>query len=267
MMLNFLNKSSQDQPPHENANEGELSQALGVNKGGSDRSQDEFLSIASHELRTPLTAIKGNASLIQQYYWNDLHNDELKQMIKDIDHASERMLKLINYFLDTLRLEQNLVKYDLQEFDVVQLVAATVHEHQQYVRHDVHLMFKGPQGNLPQVYADKKWIKHVLDNLLDNALKFTERGNVTVSTAYDSQFVKVMVADTGQGIAHEARDVIFKKFAQTKEDILTRETAQGPGLGLYMSKLIMDQLRGSVQLEYSEPGAGSTFSISAPIAR
>jgi signal transduction histidine kinase len=266
-MINFLNRR-QTGSPYGNDDQGKtpLSQSLGIKKEDFERSQDEFLSIASHELRTPLTAIKGNASLLQQYFWEQLPSDEVRQMIKDIDCASDRMLKLINYFLDTLRLEQKLAKFDLEKFDLVPLVSNTVDAYKQYAKHDVHLMFKGPEGALPQVHADRKWVRHALENLLDNALKFTERGNVTVSLTLDNHHVKIVISDTGQGIPAENREVIFKKFAQTSADILTRDKAVGAGLGLYMARLIMDQMHGSAQLEYSEPGAGSSFSLAIPVA-
>jgi signal transduction histidine kinase len=181
--------------------------------------------------------------------------------------ASEQMLKLINYFLDTLRLEQNLVKFELQQFDLVPLVSSIVHEYKPQTKHDVHLMFKGPQATLPQVYADKKWLKRAIENLLDNSFKFTERGNITLSIAQDNNFIKLLITDTGKGIPNSVRQVIFSKFAQASQDILTREASQGAGLGLYISKLIMQQMHGSVQLEYSEPGNGSTFAISLPIVK
>jgi signal transduction histidine kinase len=244
-----------------------LSHALGVKNDDFKRSQDEFLSIASHELRTPLTAIKGNTSLIRQYFWEQLPSDELRQMVTDIDRASDRMLKMINSFLDTLRLEQKLVKFEVQNFDVVPLAAEVVKDLKAHSKHDVHLNFKGTESHLTHVYSDKKWIKHALQNLLDNALKFTERGNVTVSALQDGNFIKIIITDTGLGIPQKSREIIFNKFAQTSGDILTRETTQGTGLGLYMARLIMEQLGGSAQLEYSEPGAGSTFSISIPCAK
>jgi signal transduction histidine kinase len=265
MKMNFLKRPEQEQPPEDLAKDS-LSEVLNIKRSESDRSQDEFLSIASHELRTPLTTIKGNTSMIRQYFWDQLPSDEVRQMVKDIGQASDRMLKLVNYFLDTLRLEQKLVKFEQKQFDIVPLISSVVHAHQENVKHNVHLMFKGSESHIPQIIADKKWVSHALENLLDNALKFTEHGNVTVSLTQETGFVKVIIADTGHGIPREAQKLIFNKFAQTNEDILTRDTLQGAGLGLYMTRLIMDQMHGSVHLEYSEPAIGSTFSISLPAA-
>jgi two-component system sensor histidine kinase ResE len=264
MKINFLNHP-QDDNPSGNDNKDHLSHAFGIKNTDFENSQDEFLSIASHELRTPLTVIKGNTSLIQQYFWQQMPSDEVRQMIKDIEHSSDRMLKLINSFLDTLRLEQKLVKIEFEKIDVTQILSAIVSDYQEHKKHDVHLMFKNSNATLPQALTDKKWLKHAVENLLDNALKFTARGNVTVSVDSDGSNLKILVSDTGQGIPQSVQQIIFKKFAQSNEDLLTRDTLQGAGLGLYMTQLIMENLNGNVQLEHSEPGVGSVFSLSIPL--
>jgi signal transduction histidine kinase len=230
--------------------------------------EDEFLSIASHELRTPLTAIKGNTSLIKQYFWDQIPGGELRGIINDIDDASDKMLSLVNNFLDTLRLEQKLIKFKSESFDLVELAKTIAVSYQNNnLKREVEIVVKEPNTPLGKVAADKEWTRKLLGYILDNAIKYTDRGTVTIYFTQEVQSVIVQVSDTGRGIALQAQKSLFKKFAQTNENILTRETVQGTGLGLYLAKLVAGQMKGDVHLESSELGRGSTFSISIPVAR
>jgi signal transduction histidine kinase len=241
------------------------SEELAIKEQQIERSQDEFLSIASHELRTPITVIKGNASLIKQYYWQQLPNDEVRAMITDMYDSSNKMIELINNFMDTLRLEQKFVKFETHFFDLAELARAVVAAHQDRVNPGVKLEFKEQTAPIIQVIADRAWTKRALDNIVENAIKFTNKGSISVSVTQEGANVKLFVADTGSGISHDAQKLIFHKFAQTNENVLTRDTVQGTGLGLYMCKLIMEQMNGNVRLESSQPNHGSNFSITLPV--
>jgi signal transduction histidine kinase len=230
--------------------------------------EDEFLSIASHELRTPLTAIKGNISLIKQYFWEQIPGGELRGMIGDIDQASDRMLQLINNVLDTLRLEQDLIKFNPKKIDMVAVVKEVVANYQKTnSNRELLIILNEPSSSLNQVIADPLWTKNLLSYFLDNAIKYTNRGSINVSFSQEAEVVKVFISDTGHGIAYEAQKSVFKKFAQTSKDILTRDTIQGTGLGLYLAKLVAEKMHGDVHLESSELGKGSTFSFRLPIAK
>jgi signal transduction histidine kinase len=234
-----------------------------------ERSQEEFLSMASHELRTPLTAIKGNTSLIKQYFWDQIPGGELRGMLNDIDEASDRMLKLVNNLLDTIRLEQGLVKFHPKKLDLQAEAQAAVTEYtnSSNFNKEVQLIVNKPSVLLSQVFADPHWTRQLLDYILDNAIKYTARGVITISFAQDPDYIRVLISDTGHGIAPEAQEKLFKKFAQTNQNILTRDTVQGTGLGLYLAKLVSENMNGAVRLDSSELGKGSTFSIALPISK
>jgi signal transduction histidine kinase len=233
-----------------------------------ERTQDEFLSIASHELRTPLTAIKGNISLIKQYFWEQIPGGELRGMLDDIDQASNGMLNLVNNVLDTLRIEQGLIKFEPQKIDIVETVKVIVANYQT-ANHNRELlvMLNEPSSPLNKVFADPLWAKNLLGYFLDNAVKYTDRGSIIVSFSQESDFVKVIISDTGHGMGSSAQKSVFKKFAQINENILTRDTVQGTGLGLYLAKLVAENMHGDVHLESSEHGRGSTFSFRLQIAK
>jgi signal transduction histidine kinase/HAMP domain-containing protein len=233
-----------------------------------ERTREEFFSIASHELRTPLSAIRGNSSMIQQYYADALSDPSLKEMIGDIHESSVRLIEIVNDFLDTSRLEQKRMKFQFEPLDVVEVARATIKEYQVTgSRQKIGLEVKPPEEPLPQVLADKNRTKQVLINLIGNALKFTSEGSVTVHFASDDDFVKVLVTDTGRGMDADAQKLLFKKFEQTGDTVLTRDSVRGTGLGLYISKLIMNQMHGRIDLESSEPGKGTTFSFMLPVIK
>jgi signal transduction histidine kinase len=231
-----------------------------------EHTQEEFLSIASHELRTPLTAIKGNVSLIKQYFWEQVPGGELRGMIDDIDQASNKMLKLVNNVLDTLRIEQGLIKFTPQKIDIVANTKEVVAGYQT-ANHNRELLvlLNEPSSPLNKVSADPLWVKNLLGYFLDNAVKYTDRGSINVSFSQEADFVKVYISDTGHGIPAASQKSAFKKFAQLNEDILTRDTVQGTGLGLYLAKLVAEHMHGDVNLDSSEIGRGSTFSFRLPI--
>jgi PAS domain S-box-containing protein len=250
---------------------GQLQMAVSVfeditEKNALERSREEFFSIASHELRTPLTAIMGNSSLIDQYYGDKLPDDNVREMLSDIHESSLRLIDIVNDFLDTSRLEQKHMKYELTDFDVVDMAESIVKEYQVTgSRKKIHLEVLQPSSPLALVKADQNRAKQVLINLVGNAMKFTENGSVTVSFLPEGKFIKVLIKDTGRGMTFEAQQLLFRKFEQTGATVLTRDSVRGTGLGLYISKLIMEQMGGTVTLESSAPGVGTTFSFSLPI--
>lgn len=231
------------------------------------RAKDEFFSIASHELRTPLTAIRGNASMIQQYYASDLKDDSAKQMVDDIHSSSIRLIAIVNDFLDVSRLEQKKVELDFKEFSIVDVVKKVANEMETDIKEKGLYLKTDIEEHVPKVYADRGRIEEVLYNLVGNAAKFTKHGGITISVRYQKDVVKVEVADTGCGISRTSQNLLFRKFQQAHESLFTRETERGTGLGLYISKLLMGLMHGTIVLESSEVDKGSVFSFTVPTRR
>jgi len=233
-----------------------------------ERSRDEFFSIASHELRTPLTAIRGNTSMIKQYYADSLKDPELKEMIDDIHESSIRLIDIVNDFLDTSRLEQRKVKFEAEELNLAEVAKNVIKEYSLTgLKQKVHLRIEEPKPDLPNVWADKDRTKQIIINLVGNALKFTLDGSITISFEKDGDFVKTYVKDTGAGMDEDAQAKLFRKFEQTNKKILTRDSVQGTGLGLYISKMIVEQMGGHIKLESSKLGQGTVFSFTLPITK
>ncbi len=234
------------------------------------RSRDEFFSIASHELRTPLTAIMGNASLIETIYADTLKKDgELGQMVSDIDYSTKRLIAIVNDFLDVSSLELGKISYSNQPLDLVLLADETIKKgfNTPEMLHGVTVEVKRPAEPLQLAFGDVDRIKQVFLNLISNSLKFTtDGGAITVSFKPAKGFVEVSIADTGSGITEDNQKLLFRKFQQAGGSILTRDTAKGTGLGLYISKLVVEGMGGKIWLAQTAVGKGTTFTFSVPLA-
>ncbi len=233
----------------------------------AERSKDEFFSIASHELRTPLTAIRGNTSMILEYYADAVKDPELRAMVDDVHDSSIRLINIVNDFLNVSRLEQGKMQYDIKEFDINKLIDETIKEYNVTgSRKKLSLNYQLPPKVSTLVLGDSDKVRQILINLVGNALKFTEKGGVTISLENDDKHAKVSVADTGRGIPATQQALLFHKFQQAGSSLFTRDTVGGTGLGLYISKMMIEGMKGEIKLEKSEEGKGTTFSISLPLA-
>ena len=232
-----------------------------------ERSKDEFFSIASHELRTPLSAIRGNTAIIKKFY-GQISRSEIMEMLDDIHSSSIRLIEMVSDFLDLSRLQQGKIKFNFKPMAVGLVVTEVVKELESTAQaNKLYLKFSSAIDRLPAVLADRDRVKQILINLVGNALKFTDRGGVTITGRTEGKFVSISVADTGRGISHESQRLLFKKFQQAGESLLTRDTSRGTGLGLYISKLLTMGMGGNVSLIKTEPGQGSTFAFSLPLVK
>lgn len=231
-----------------------------------ERSKDEFFAVASHELRTPLTAIRGYTSLILDNFEPTIKQEpKMVTMLSNIHASSIRLIKIVNSFLDASKLEQGKTSFNLSNFAMTPLGESVVTDLSQLAKEkDIYLKFE--QEEIPEVYADQEKVKQVLYNLVGNAIKFTEKGGITVKIEKSGNFVKTSVTDTGLGVSEEYRQLLFRKFQQAGERILTRDAATGSGMGLYISKLLIEGMNGSITIESTKLGEGSTFAFTLPVA-
>jgi PAS domain S-box-containing protein len=230
------------------------------------RSRDEFFSIASHELRTPLTAIRGNSDMILGYYKEQLKDPELKGMVGDIHQASMRLIDIVNDFLDMSRLEQGKLVFKKEPFDIVSLINQILREYDVTgSRKKLYLKLETPPQPELFVLADKDRIRQVIVNLIANAIKFTDRGGVTVRLTPAGATLRLAVVDTGKGIPMESQHLLFHKFQQASNNILTRDNTQSTGLGLYIARLVVEGMGGKIYLEHSEVDKGSVFTLELPV--
>lgn len=225
------------------------------------RSRDEFFSIASHELRTPLTSIKGNSAILLEYYGDALKDPAAHEMVDDIHESSQRLITIVNDFLDVSKIEQGKLKYELEPLEIQLVIAQVSKDLRRQAAAKKLRLIVGDNTHIPTVIGDKDRVKQVIYNLVGNAIKYTEKGEVAVRCELQHNMVKISVADTGAGIPEDRQKLLFRKFQQAGNSIWTRETSKGTGLGLYISKLLVEGMGGTIWLEKTPAGKGSVFSF------
>ncbi len=233
-----------------------------------ERSREEFFAIASHELRTPLTAIRGNMSLIKEFFSDKIKDPEVKEMIEDSYNGSIRLIGIVNDFLDASSLEQGKVSFKKDKVEVMGLIREVVKELSVLAKDKkLSLTVKDLAETEFLVTADKERLKQIIYNLAANALNYTQKGGVVIEAKKETGELKVFVSDTGIGISSQNQNMLFRKFQRAGEKILTRDITKSTGLGLYISKLIMEGMGGKVWLERSEAGKGSVFAFAIPLVK
>ena len=233
-----------------------------------ERSKDQFLAIASHEMRTPLAIIRGNAELLLQSIEPKPANKKTIKSIDTIHQNSIRLLGILHDFLDVIQLERKYIKFVKEKFDLVKLVKEIIADFESLAsQKKLFLKLEAPKALLPMVMADPSKTRQIISNILNNAVRYTEKGGITVSLESISEdgrnFLKIFVTDTGIGISPENQSMIFQKFSTIRETFL-HSKEYGSGLGLYISKLLLESMGGKIRLEKSIPNFGSTFVVLLP---
>jgi GAF domain-containing protein/HAMP domain-containing protein len=229
----------------------------------SNKVKDEFLSVMSHELRTPLIAIMGYAGLMEDGMMGENSPDQAKA-IGVIKKESDHLLAMIREILDATRLESGAAIADKQPADLAKLLAEIEDTYRLPLGKPVALRWRY-DSSLPIACTDVTKLKQILQNLISNAIKFTETGSITISArrSIEEEAVYFEVADTGIGIPSEMLPLIFDKFRQV--DSSDTRSYDGVGLGLFIAKKFAELLGGSIAVR-SDPGRGSTFTVTLPCA-
>ncbi|MGA9153885.1 MAG: HAMP domain-containing sensor histidine kinase, partial [Candidatus Nitrosopolaris sp.] len=224
-----------------------------------DRMQNEFINVAAHELRTPIMPILGDAEYIEHKF--DTRNEIVeidKETIASIIRNAKRLDRLASDILDVTRIESKSLKLNKEQFDLSDVISTCVQDLREQMGND------GRDRNVRLVYsprniiveADKGRITQVILNLLRNAIKFTSEGVISIDAFRRDDQIIVSVKDTGPGIDTEILPRLFSKFV-TKSDT-------GTGLGLFISKSIIDAHKGTIWAENNPDGKGCTFMFSLP---
>ncbi|MEL6456603.1 MAG: ATP-binding protein, partial [Cyanobacteria bacterium J06623_5] len=223
----------------------------------------EFLSTMSHELRTPLTYIIGMSATLLRWSFGEL-SDRQRSYLTTINHSGEQLLTIINDILEFAKIESGRSLLDFGEFSLSRLtdmVVAHYHPLAEKQGVEMSLLFE-VQPSADSFSADAKRLEQILSNLVHNAIKFTPAGGkVTLRVWQEAQVTIFQVTDTGIGIPDSQRDQLFEKFKQLESPF--QRQYSGTGLGLAMTKRLVELHGGSIQVE-STVGKGSTFSVRLP---
>jgi signal transduction histidine kinase len=229
----------------------------------SDRLKTAFLANVSHEIRTPLNGIMGFSSLIGE---NQTSPDERKRYAKHINTNGNQLLKIINEIMEISRIQEKQLEINIQQVELNELLsnlikAYTINKNP-FKQKGLELRILNDLNSEP-VYmeSDPARLMQVLVNLMNNAIKYTDQGWVAIGYDFGEQELRIFIEDTGPGIDATSQRNIFERFKQTSN---FKETGAGFGLGLSISKGIVEALNGKLLLE-STLGKGSRFTILLPL--
>lgn len=246
---------------------GFIKRAWGTQRDITDRKElekmkDDFILTSSHELRTPVTAIKGISSMLLAGNFGKIDKKIMKPL-KIIDGASDNLLQISNDILDVSRMQANRFKFNIEIVQLRTVIEKTLYVFQPLLTTKNIVLHLGHIDDI-KIHTDLTRFQHILHNLIDNAIKFTEKGSITISAYKERQNVSIHIKDTGAGIPAEDRKHVFVKFQQ----ITTKKMGKpsGTGLGLYIARELAKKLGGDVVLDKSEEGNGSTFIFTIPIS-
>lgn len=221
-----------------------------------NKMKSEFISIASHQLKTPLSEINWEIELLLSKNSDGLSSKQA-EIISNVSDSSNKMTRLVSDLLDVTRMDQGRFFLEMGEVDIIGVIKEVAENNQFLAKNkNISIKFDFPE-NFPKVSADKKKLMIVMDNLLSNAIKYIkENGQVEIKVKEESDKAVVSVKDNGMGIPKYQQDKVFQKFFRS--DNVGRYQTTGTGLGLYISKNIIEQSGGKIWFE-SEEDKGSTF--------
>ena len=228
----------------------------------ANRVKNEFLGVISHELRTPLNVIIGYSQMFKEGAFGAVNLEQSRALDK-ITLQSAELLRMVNSILAVTKIEADDVSAESDAIDLETFLDGLKDEYNTPVTHGVPIAWDCQPG-LPTLISDANKLKHIMQNLVNNALKFTDEGYIRVSVKRlpGEEKIALIVTDTGIGIAKKDLPTIFDKFHQANSSL--NRNYIGAGLGLYIVKKYADLLGGEVAVD-SVPGKGSTFTITLPL--
>jgi len=229
-----------------------------------DRLKNDFVSIASHELRTPMTAIRS-------YLWMALKRPDFPLSLKMEKYLSrayistERLINLVNDMLNVSRIESGSIEIKPKEFDIQVLIDEIISMVVPKAT-EKNIKIEVNKTKIPTVFADQDKVTQVVLNLLGNALKFTPiDGKISVNFFSDGKVVETSVHDSGVGISKDDLPKLFQKFGRLDNSYAAAATSGGTGLGLFISKSLVDLMHGKIWAVSEGSGKGATFTFSLPV--
>ncbi len=220
--------------------------------------QDEFISTVSHEMRTPLTSIRGFSQTLLAS-WDRIDDDNKKKFIKIIEDQSNRLINLVENILTVSK--ANAGNIVMKKVSVNASIKSIIPMFQE--QYKTHKIIFHSQNDLPSARLDDDKFQQIMTNLIDNGCKYSPEGStVNIKTEAKNEKIIIRVKDEGVGIKKEDSDKLFKKFSRI-ENHLTSKT-QGNGLGLYITKQLVESMNGQISFE-SEENKGTVFSVEFPV--
>lgn len=226
-----------------------------------DRTKTEFIALAAHQLRTPLTTVKWYTEILLGE--GESLTDEQRQSLQAMAESNERMVELVNALLNVSRIELGATRVEQETCSLTGIADQILSELRPEIEAKHLAITRHYERGSGEVRSDRKLLQMILDNLVSNAVKYTPpQGNITVVLEKNPDSISMTVSDTGYGIPTSEQERVFTKLFRA-QNIRKRDTT-GTGLGLYLVKLIVDKLGGSISFESVE-NQGTTFRVLLPL--
>jgi signal transduction histidine kinase len=235
---------------------GQLYQQLDI----ANRHKSQFLGNVNHELRTPVSAIISYAGLVlsdTEGRISELQKDNLQDLLNN----AERLLHMIDSLLDITKIEAGRLEVRIEAVELEEIIRSAASTIESSLNKNHVQLIRNIAPDLPVLNTDRDKLKQIVLNLLDNAVKFTERGEVKISALRKNGALKLEVSDTGIGIRKEDLNRVFEEFHRGGS---TAKKFRGTGLGLAIVKRLVGLLGGSIEVS-SEVNVGSTFTLTLPL--
>lgn len=225
--------------------------------------KSHLLALTSHQMKAPLGIIRGYTALLRDGYYGAM-DERAKEIVAKIEFAAEDLVNLVDNVIDLRKVEEGRIEYQMENLDFVKLARHASDElGHQATSKGLNLSFEAPDKEI-LVYGDEQKLRHVIQNLVDNAVKYTEKGFVRVKVEEKGDDVVFSVTDSGIGIPPGVQPLLFEEFVR---DERVKREIRGSGLGLHVSKIFVEAHKGKISATSEGEGKGSVFSFSVPRVR
>jgi signal transduction histidine kinase len=226
------------------------------------KSKSEFISIASHQLRTPLAAVKGYISMMLGKTYGKAP-EKMKKPLENVYNSNERLITLVNDLLNLSRLDAGKIEFNPELVSLEEMTSGIIDELRiNAEKKGLYMKLVRPSNPLPKIMADRDKLRQVILNIVDNAIKYTKEGGVTLELKKLNQEEAIKISDTGEGMGKEELDSLFQMFSRATAG--TQLHTEGAGIGLYVAKQFIEMHGGKIWAESEGKGKGSTFTIQLP---
>jgi len=228
----------------------------------SMEAKTEFLRIINHQLRTPITALRGYLSFWRSDDYQKLSPNEQKEIKDNLLKAIDQLADLTNVMIDAMEVEGGYLKFQWEKINLWSFISSLYDTDFKHRFQKKGLSFE-IKGSPLLIEGDKRYLTMVFVNILDNALKFTFKGGVTINLEKEDNFAKISIKDTGIGLTEKEKEVLFEKFV--RGEMSSQISPTGSGLGLYIVKQIIKSFKGEIEAFSKGRYQGTTFVIKIPI--
>jgi len=226
-----------------------------------ERSKSELVAVASHQLRTPLTAMRGNVEMLVDESYGTL-NKEQKELLDDVEISTVRLITMVNDMLDITKIEGKTLDLNLSDVHINAIVDSIISDLSEYAQRHQFTVLHNKLENDVTVHVDELRLRQVLQNLIDNAIKYSSHpGSLTISYAVDDSSLIITLTDDGIGIPETEQTKLFGRFYRASNT--SKVSSSGSGLGLYIVKSIVESFHGLISFESVE-NEGTTFTVQLP---